>query len=88
MQSPYFPQKPRLTRRGHLLLKGRKALRSAFSQGVIRAAMIIYLNGKREEIEEGEQAFEFYKKEGRKGERFGDTLEHLGLEYFINSYCD
>lgn len=50
--------------------------------------MIIYLNGKREEIEEGEQAFEFYKKEGRKGERFGDTLEHLGLEYFINSHCD
>ena len=35
-----------------------------------------------------EQVFEFYKKEGKKGERFGDTLEHLGLEYVIGRYCD
>ena len=35
-----------------------------------------------------EQAFKFYKKEGRKGERFRDTLERLGLEYFIGRYCD
>lgn len=34
------------------------------------------------------QAFEFYKKEGKKGERFRDTLERLGLEYFIGRYCD
>lgn len=35
-----------------------------------------------------EQVFEFYKREGRKGERLRDTLERLGLEYFIGKYCD
>jgi len=29
-----------------------------------------------------EKVLEFYKEEGKKGERFGETLERLGLEYF------
>lgn len=29
-----------------------------------------------------EKSLEFYKQEGKKGERFGETLERLGLEYY------
>lgn len=35
-----------------------------------------------------EQAFKFYKEEGRRGERFRETLERLGLEYFISKYVE
>jgi len=49
---------------------------------------IDFIHSEHELLRIVEQAFEFYKKEGGKGERFGDTLEHIGLEYFIGSYCD